>query len=108
MVDPFFKLLADAGQVEIERILSSDAEFDRWLKANPLPPEEQKRVQDVTQRLAARFRWNAFQKECDEMVKRPRSCNMHSNCQEADQAAAAKGKTANHCSDEGCEDCFGK
>jgi hypothetical protein len=37
------------------------------------------------------------------------SCNRHSDCRAADEAAKAKGATfgASHCHDECCEDCFG-
>lgn len=38
-----------------------------------------------------------------------RSCNRHSNCDKADQAAKDKGYKdgADHCHDDCCEDCFG-
>lgn len=38
-----------------------------------------------------------------------RTCNRHKDCDEADRAVAAKGRTlwADHCHDEDCEDCFG-
>ena len=37
-----------------------------------------------------------------------RSCNVHADCNAADEKARAKGKHfADHCSDEGCSECFG-
>lgn len=35
------------------------------------------------------------------------TCNMHSDCEEADAKAKAKGFRAEHCRDECCSDCFG-
>ncbi len=38
---------------------------------------------------------------------KPRSCNMHSDCDAADAAAKICGVRVDHCHDECCEDCFG-
>lgn len=46
-----------------------------------------------------------------EKIKEPYSnkCNFHTNCREANEIAKSRGKLwAEHCSDEFCEDCFGK
>lgn len=51
----FWNLLARAGQIERERILSSDEEFDKWLKEHPLTPEEQKEADAMVERLRARL-----------------------------------------------------
>lgn len=39
---------------------------------------------------------------------KPRTCNLHDDCDAADQKAREKGRNwADHCDDEYCEDCFG-
>lgn len=39
---------------------------------------------------------------------KPNTCNMHDDCKLADiQSQLNKGKNANHCHDECCEECFG-
>lgn len=35
------------------------------------------------------------------------SCNLHRDCQLANEQARARGKRAEHCHDEDCKDCFG-
>lgn len=52
----FFRLLAEAGKLEMDRILSSDEEFDKFLKANPLTPAEEAEVKAMVERLVARIR----------------------------------------------------
>lgn len=39
---------------------------------------------------------------------RKRTCNLHYDCDAADQAATAKNRYADHCHDDCCEDCFGQ
>lgn len=55
MPDSLRKWLLDAGHIEVERILSSDEEFDKWIKENPLTPEEQKEVAAMVARFRARL-----------------------------------------------------
>ena len=55
MIDPFWRILAKANRMEMERILSSDEEFDKWLKENPLTQEEQKEADLMVERLRARL-----------------------------------------------------
>jgi hypothetical protein len=55
MPDRLRKWLLEAGEIETHRILSSDEEFDKWIKANPLTPEEQKEVAAMVARLRARL-----------------------------------------------------
>lgn len=53
--------------------------------------------------------WQPFAKrpQPTEQVK-VRSCNRHSNCEQADVEAKARGTYgASHCHDDDCEDCFG-
>jgi hypothetical protein len=40
---------------------------------------------------------------------KPRQCNRHFDCEEADRKAKAAGRFlyADHCHDDCCEDCFG-
>lgn len=41
--------------------------------------------------------------------RRVRTCNLHTDCDRADDAASAKGRLwADHCNDDCCEDCFGQ
>lgn len=51
----FWNILARASQLERERILSSDEEFDKWLKENPLTEQEQKEADAAVERLRARL-----------------------------------------------------
>lgn len=42
--------------------------------------------------------------------RRIQQCNMHSDCDAADERAKARGERfgADHCHDDDCEDCYGK
>jgi hypothetical protein len=37
----------------------------------------------------------------------PRTCNRHDDCDAADAKARERGRYADHCHDDCCEDCFG-
>lgn len=42
-------------------------------------------------------------------AKPHRSCNLHRDCDKADETARARGRDrADHCHDDECEGCFGK
>lgn len=44
----------------------------------------------------------------DDVKLRKRTCNLHDDCNAADEKAKARGRMwASHCHDDCCEDCFG-
>ena len=42
-----------------------------------------------------------------QVIVAKRTCNRHDDCDAANAAAKAKGRYADHCHDDDCEDCFG-
>lgn len=51
----FWDLLARAGKDQRDRILASDEEFDKFMKENPLTPDEEKQVAASVERLRSRL-----------------------------------------------------
>jgi hypothetical protein len=51
----FWNILARAGKLERDRILSSDEALAEYIKANPLSPEERKECDAAVERLRARL-----------------------------------------------------
>lgn len=56
--------------------------------------------------------YNAVRQAAKEVasLSKPRSCNRHNDCDQADIEAKARGRIlgAEHCHDDCCEDCFGQ
>lgn len=99
------------------------AQRQGWLAA-----PEQCRNCDGTGKVPWPNAWRPFEPARDTPVEIPRSCNLHSDCDEADEKVRASGgrtarcegwaegrpvkagdriMSAFHCSSEDCEDCFG-
>lgn len=107
--------VADSPPVEIRRSAHSAADYEKFSAENPKPDGHCRNCgqrDDVPQFYDGHLVIHSDGKGgfgCAAVVTNlRRTCNLHADCNAADEEARANGKRTAHCHDEDCEDCFGK